>query len=590
MRLRRALLVFFWCALLAGSAAATENFSGYERESLKIALDRTGGTVDPAPEGKVVEGIDVVALDVIEPRDPAPRFLNWFHVTSKDEVIRREALLKPGDRFSRALAEETERNLRVRQLSVVLLVATRGSAEDRVRLLLVTKDVWSLRVNWEPTIVNGHLQSLLLQPSEENFLGRHKIVNATVALGRATYSVGLGFTDPRVGGSRLQALGSASLIFNCKSGKTEGSTGAFSYGKPLYSMLTKWSWIAATTWSEGTTRPYGTLGNSICSDDRPALVNFRSTPQNDAVPYSYHLQSLSSEFSVTRSFGTFLKNDVSFGLESRRRLYTPPDLSAFPQDTQRVFLETLPVSDTRISPFVQLHAFRNKFLRVLDVETLGLQEDYRLGHDVWLRVYPALQAVGSSRDLLGVYSGLGYTVPLGDGLARAYAASTVELSRRETSDAEISGGARLVTPRLPFGRLVLDGFVQDRYENYLKPQVSLGGTSRLRGYRTQAFVGSNAVTGNIELRSRPIEVLSVQVGAALFYDVGDAFDRFDEMRLKHGVGGGLRFVFPQLERTVLRIEVGVPLNRDDPAAETSIIAQFRQAFTMPALTNPGLGQ
>jgi hypothetical protein len=72
--------------------------------------------------------------------------------------------------------------------------------------------------------------------------------------------------------------------------------------------------------------------------------------------------------------------------------------------------------------------------------------------------------------------------------------------------------------------------------------------------------------------------------------VGDAFDAFDEMHLKHSVGGGLRILFPQLDRTVFRLELAVPLNRNEPYAETTVLVQFRQAFPMPGLTNPSLGQ
>src|SRR5439155_14337870 len=51
-------------------------YSPYEQASIDQALAKLGRELDPAPEGKTVEGIDVVTLDVIEPRDPAPNALN----------------------------------------------------------------------------------------------------------------------------------------------------------------------------------------------------------------------------------------------------------------------------------------------------------------------------------------------------------------------------------------------------------------------------------------------------------------------------------------------------------------------------------
>jgi hypothetical protein len=578
-------------ALGLSSSAAAQSLSDYEKESLRLGLDETEGQIDPSPDGKVIEAVDIVTLDVIEKRDPAPNFLNWFHATSRPRVIEQDMLLRTGDRYDAALVQETERNLRaLRQLSVVLIVPTKGASPDKVRLLVVTKDVWSLRVNWDPVIVNGALQSLYLQPSEENLFGRHKTLNGNILLGRATYSLGLGFIDPRIAGTRIAAQASANVIVNCRSGEVEGSSGAFSYGKPLYSTRTKWSWVTAAAWSVGTVRPAGTLGRSICSGDRAVPLDFASTRGNDAVPYQYHQEVLEGQMAAVRSFGTTFKNDVSFGLETDRRVYEPPDLTGRPRIVFDQFESLIPVSDTRISPFVQIHAYHNHFLRVLDLETLGLQEDYRLGHDVWLRAYPAAKAVGSSRNLLGIYGGLGYTVPLSDGLARAYATSSVQLSSIERTDAEFSAGARIVSPRLPFGRVVLDGLILDRFENYLNPLLSLGGTTRLRGYRTQAFVGPDVIAANAEIRSRPIEILHVQVGAVAFYDVGDAFRSFATLKLRQGAGGGLRFAFPQIQRSVFRIDLGVPLDPHDPDAETTVVAQFEQAFSVPGLIAPGLVQ
>src|SRR5689334_17717172 len=181
---RRAAALAFLGAIFVVSASSAHELSDYEKESARIALEDTDSTPDTNPEGKWVEAIDVVPLDVIEKRDPAPGFLNWVHVTSRTTVIEREVLLRPGERFDRKRLEESERNLRGhRQLSVVFIVPTKGSEPDRVRLLVVTKDVWSLRLNWEPTFYNdpddGRLKvrSLVLQPSEENLVGRHKILN-----------------------------------------------------------------------------------------------------------------------------------------------------------------------------------------------------------------------------------------------------------------------------------------------------------------------------------------------------------------------------------------------------------------------------
>src|SRR5215467_10740598 len=135
MSLRRTAAWLVAAALFAARPAAGEKrLSDYEQESLRTALDEVGGEIDPAPGHKWVEGVDVVTLDVIEPRDPAPGILNLAHATTRPWIIEQEVLLHKGDRYDAGLVAETERNLRdLRQLSVVLVVPLRGSTPDRVR-------------------------------------------------------------------------------------------------------------------------------------------------------------------------------------------------------------------------------------------------------------------------------------------------------------------------------------------------------------------------------------------------------------------------------------------------------------------------
>src|SRR5687768_17850489 len=49
----------------------------------------------------------------------------------------------------------------------------------------------------------------------------------------------------------------------------------------------------------------------------------------------------------------------------------------------------IPVSDTRLGPFVQLFEHDERYLRTFDLETLGLEENHQLGTAALLRLYPA---------------------------------------------------------------------------------------------------------------------------------------------------------------------------------------------------------
>jgi outer membrane protein assembly factor BamA len=141
------------------------------------------------------------------------------------------------------------------------------------------------------------------------------------------------------------------------------------------------------------------------------------------------------------------------------------------------------------------------------------------------------------------------------------------------------------TPRFALGRLVFDALLLRRYRNYLNKLTELGGEGRLRGYTTGEFIGQDVLAANLELRTRPVEIWSVQLAGAAFFDVGDAFEGFEDLRIKQSAGFGVRFLFPQLGRTVMRADWGFPLTRGYMERDSfpgDIVLTFRQAFAMPA--------
>jgi hypothetical protein len=246
----------------------------------------------------------------------------------------------------------------------------------------------------------------------------------------------------------------------------------------------------------------------------------------------------------------------------------------------------LPRGEDRVFPYVQARAYSTGFLRVFDAEALGLQEDFRLGYDVQARLYPVTRALGSTRTFLGLFAGAQYTVPLGDGFARAVVESVTEREESRLADASLSGGLRIVSPRTPIGRLVFDVAGQNRYENYLNRQSLLGGAGRLRGYPSNFFQGKDVLSSNVELRTRGFSVLSVQLGGVAFYDAGDAFNGFAHMNPHTSAGVGGRVLFPQFDRIVFRADIGFPLapqGLPPGVSPYSYYFAFEQAFSVPVV-------
>ncbi len=564
--------------------STTHDYSKYETQAIKGALSSVGREADPAPEGKIIEGVDIVRLQSIEPRDPAPEALNLFHVLSQEKVIARELLLRVGDPYRKIIADETARNLRLRsQLSLVVVMPVRGSAHDRVRVLVITKDVWSLRVSWDIQYTKDGVRRLVLSPSETNVAGLHHTARARYVWQPETNTFGARYTVPRLLGSRVQIIADASTIFERATGQPEGTVLELVVQKPLWSTQTPWAWAALGAYTNEVFRSYRNA----------ALDTF------EGIPFRYRRVRSAGVLSATRSFGWELKHDVTFGVEGSRRAAHPGDLSEYAPESVKRFVNTkIPRDDARLYPFVEVRAYTTDFLRTIDLETLSLQEDLRLGHDVSAKAYPVSESLGSSRTYLGLEGRAQMTVALGDGYVRGNVTSKTEHAEGSVPNGLVGTSLRVMTPRLGLGRIVFDTVAMNRYRNSLRDTSFLGGDSGLRGYPANAFSGANLVRMNLELRTRPAHVYTVQVGGVLFFDAGGAFDRFEApdgscvasgregsqlvcRKINQAAGGGLRILFPQLDRAVFRIDLGVPLEpygRPGGVAPFQLFVAFGQAF------------
>lgn len=591
------------------------SYSPYEQETVEIGLAKNGGALEPEPEGKIIEGVDVVTLEVFEKRDPIPLQLNglvnWFHVTTKPHFVRRELLFRTGDRYQRRIVEESARNLRaLPQLTVVILVPVKGSAPDRVRMLLITKDLWSLRLPLEYRLTSsGALEYVKAQVTEINLLGTHHQISANFNYDPNIVSFGGTLTVPRIWDTRLRFIGDANAIFNYRTSELEGTYGSISYGQPLFSLATEWSYGATMGWNTGVSRRY--VASEIGEFDPEATGNPCPSPvkavegepaPETRIPCRFTRDVQTGELQITRSFGRTIKHNLRLYGGASRRIYRPVDLSAFDPEVASQFVERiLPLSDNRFGAGLQYQTFSATFTRMLDVERMGLQEEYQLGHNAIVRLFPAFAPLRESQSVISLFAGLSYTVALGDGIARAYIESQTDFEPTRVPDGSIDVGGRVVSPRIrigghPIGRLVLDARMLYRYENYLNDFNSLGGNTRLRGYPTGTFGGKDLLAFNLEFRSRPFEILKAQLGGALFADAGDAFYGFENLRMKQSAGFGLRLFLPQINRIVIRGDWGFPLTPGYRYGDVSALTgqriggfpgeltiTFGQAFPMPVV-------
>ncbi|MGZ3475323.1 MAG: hypothetical protein ACXWUG_14325 [Polyangiales bacterium] len=592
--MRRALFAFFLFAVTEGAARAdddapisvTHEYSPYEKETIVNALAETQREIEPAPEGKIVEGVDVVTLEVFEKRDPIPRFLNVFHYTSRHYAIERELLLKPGQAYSQVVVDETARNLRAlsSQLSLVLVLAVKGSKPGTVRILLITKDVWSLRLNSSYVLTNNGLEYLFLQPSEQNVLGTHHVAAVNFELRPLSYTLGGSYRIPWVFDTRWRATIAAAMDWNRDTGKVDGSTGSTSLRYPLWSTRTPLGANLSYEWAHHMVRQYS----------NGSLAGYKSklaAPDSAPVPWQYREDYDYAHADAVRAFGWARKVAFTLGAEAIRDKYTTGDLSGYdPASASEFVAKKVPQSDTRVGPFGQVRLYSTDYVRVLDVDIYSLQEDFRLGYDVLAKVYPVFSALGSTRTFVGVDTRAQYTFALGDGFIRPAVFNTIETTGDRTDTLFLRGLFHVVSPKTPAGRLVYDADFTRRFRNYYNSNTTLGGSRRLRGYPTNYLTEPNAVAQTVEWRTRPLDILRTQWGLVGFWDAATAYESTSDLQMHNSVGLGVRALFPQFDRIVTRFDFGVPIYRGERPAGVSpyaFLISVEQAFPVPNIIDPG---
>jgi hypothetical protein len=582
-------------------ARAVRELGALERESVNEALAGLGQTIEPAPGGKRIGRIHVVSQPVFSPRDGYFQWLNLLHRVTRPWSLQRELLLEPGQPWDEALVDESVRRIQSpagyliagRQLfppglsSVVAIVPVRSTVPDRVDLLLVTRDLWSLRANTDFEFQRDTLTLFQTSLSENNLFGWQKFASFGFGFDQGAYSYGPTYVDPNIRGTRLRLWAAALLYSSRETGRHEGDDEMVSLQYPLYSLASRWG--ASLDVLHQSIVPRVFRGNDL------RLVDLAATPDAESLPYVYRRRSLTIDANVARSFPGAVIQRVSGGfLLERRRSEV---LSDFPGDgaAARLFLDQwAPIGEQRSEPYLRYEAFTPRYVALRDFGTFDLRETRQLGFVVRVRVSEGLPELGADFRALTV----GATVGFAHSAAGSYVSLTAGASARlRHSDGQlldqtgtvaafaatplIGGLIRIVatlefdgkradTSRTPF---VVGGAAASRTYHSGEPS----GACALRGYEIGEFIGNAAFAGHLELRTAARSLGSQRVGALAFYDVGHAARSFADLIPHNDVGVGLRWMIPQLNTSVVRIDWAVPL-QDGVITRIGMPGRFSAGF------------
>jgi hypothetical protein len=556
-------------------AEPVQSLGRLERESVEEALAQLGLTVDPSPDGKVIGHVYVVNQDVFSRRDWYFQLLNVFHRTTRPGIIGRELLLAPGQRWDESLVDESVRNLQTEpplffangtrfgspQISgIVAILPVASPVPGSVDLLAVTRDLWSLRFNTEFEFQRNTLSLLRTSISENNLFGWRKYLAAGFELDQGRFGIGPTYYDPNLAGSRLKLLARGTVWYARDTDRHEGDDEVFSL-----------------RYSHQDTVVRSFCDNLLC----PADVAGAS------LPLIYRQRTLTVDTNAVRSFGQMIIQRVTVGyLFDRRLSLVLPEFPTDPNDpnlADEFLLKWAPLPETRSEPYLRYELFTARYGVFRNLDTFDLRESRRLGPLLAVEIAAGLPALGADSVSYPMSATAGWAVaPGGSGFGLAQVQAAARARSGQLIDQRLSAVLYFASPPIAgVAHVVLAGMTDGVRADTHRKRFALGGDTGLRGYQIGEFQGTVETAAHAEIRTVPLAVYSQRFGAVLFYDVGHAADSFGALVPHHDVGIGLRWLIPQLNSSVLRIDWAVatqagPYTR--PGLPGRISAGFMQSF------------
>lgn len=463
--------------------------------------------------GRIIRKIDIVRKNVFDDQIERSdlfiyRWANALHVITKEKVIRRELLFAAGDSLDAERIIESQRNIRMTQLVEDVEVTAIPIGADSVDMEIVSSDLWTTKVSPMFETGGGNYKVGFLF-AEKNFMGNGQLIQAAGQAGTDQDGFSILYHDRRVRGTRL----AAGLAY---SDYTYDRHYLFQLAKPRYSLSVHSRYSAGYSHSEGTARLF---------DDGDEYYR-----------YQYDNDDVHAEFSY--SFGERSGIDLLTAYDYTGSVYRPdaadPSLS-----------HVVPPDEVLSYPSLGTRAASVRYGVERYLDEAGTPEDLTYGGAVRFMTGRSSKSLGADYDswintaamrflakpfarlIVGVSDGVSWQGR--DGVSQRIHHATEGFAYIKTGAAQV---------------LAIHGMADFAWRERSSYQVLLGGDNGLRGYRYFRLSGDRMVLGNVEYRFyAPLEILSVRIGGAAFFDCGNVWrtgEKIDLAQMKSDLGIGLR--------------------------------------------------
>lgn len=562
---------------LAVQVDGADDARTYEDRRLHAVLSDEGLVPFHPESGDRVAFVRIVGHDVFTPDDFWPDWLNLAHVTTASDVIERELLFAVGEPFEGL--DETARNLRAMFIfSLVRVTPVRRAADGATGALVFVRDLWSLRFEQGFQVTGASVDRLLLQLTERNLMGRAKVASLRFTMDPGSWALGETYYDRRLWGGDLEAGQRVDVFFARATGAFDGSAGVVLFGAPLKTLEQPWGFDVGGSYDVRTVRQI--------QEGRVIPWDAPGTAETEAIGRVWGQRSFALDASARRQFTALLTHRLALGLGFSDDFVEPIAETALPAHLEEAFArDVLPEVRRTLFPFVAYHGFAPRYRVYEDLDGYGVSESVRLGPSLSVTMGAGSKALFSSSDTVFAAAAAGVALDPWGALVEAAAEASARWEDGAVINRGLSMKLRLASPPRLAGRLLWRTDATFRRFDEEKTLVTLGGDNGLRGYPSQAFYdfGKSVAQSTLEWRSLPFDLATIQLGFAAFYDAGAIFTEPSDAIPHHSIGAGVRFLFPQFNRGVYRLDAAVPLDEQGfritlSFGDTQAVEHTRPAF------------
>jgi hypothetical protein len=201
---------------------------------------RTGDCGETASRhaGAVIGEISVVARNIFDTDDPKEdytlfRWANALHIHTRESVIRRALLFRPGDKVSVRVLEETERLLLSHPYLYDVQFRPLAARDGKVDIEVSTRDTWSLDLGLRASRTGGQ-NSSGFQITDQNLLG----TGTTFGIGRDN---DVDRSSNQIFFANDRAFGTWTSLRFSHASNSDGYADSASVVRPFYELDARWA-------------------------------------------------------------------------------------------------------------------------------------------------------------------------------------------------------------------------------------------------------------------------------------------------------------------------------------------------------------